>query len=280
MNTAAIYVIAAYSPDGRRISALGADGSLWTFTTARMPRLVAHSTADGTSAKAGTLAYSSDGALVVASRGSRAPRLIDPNTGRIVATLAAGASDWYDTAFLPDGHGVVAVDSHQNLDLYRLDGSHVRTLAHLSGSTFAVAASPDGTHIAVTSGTQVALLTMDGHLLNTFTGHSAYVDAVAFSHDGQLIASGSLDGTVRIWDVHALDQVSSTPVPGGQVTTVAFDPGGRKIAAGGQSGAAFLISCEVCTDGAALATTAATRTTRPLTDGERVKFGVSSALLP
>src|SRR5436853_6721304 len=37
--------------------------------------------------------------------------------------------------------------------------------------------------------------------LQTFEGHGSYVRSVAFSSNGQQLASGSTDCTIRLWDV-------------------------------------------------------------------------------
>jgi WD40 repeat protein len=51
-----------------------------------------------------------------------------------------------------------------------------------------------------------------GRLLHTFTGHVARVVAVAFCPDGRYGLSGSLDRTLRLWDLEARTCRAIAPV--------------------------------------------------------------------
>ncbi|KZP24326.1 hypothetical protein FIBSPDRAFT_1012222, partial [Athelia psychrophila] len=70
-------------------------------------------------------------------------------------------------------------------------------------------------------------------LQQVFNGHTDWVKSVVFSPDGQRIASGSDDQTIRIWDV-TMGALIAGPFEGhtGWVNSVAFSPDGQRIASG------------------------------------------------
>ncbi|MCC5654213.1 hypothetical protein LC609_31430, partial [Nostoc sp. XA013] len=65
-----------------------------------------------------------------------------------------------------------------------------------------------------------------------FLGHEGTVNSVAISPDGQMIVSGSLDGTVRLWDI--LGNPIGQPFQGHRdsVNSVAISPDGQMIVSG------------------------------------------------
>ena len=71
-----------------------------------------------------------------------------------------------------------------------------------------------------------------GTLRNTLTGHTDWINSVAFSLDGNTIASGSADDAVRLWDVHTGNTRNTLTGHTSMVISVAFSPDGNTIASG------------------------------------------------
>ena len=73
----------------------------------------------------------------------------------------------------------------------------------------------------------------------TLRGHTDMVWAAAYSPDGTRIATGSIDGTARIWDTASGKELLTLQAPAqGAVNSVAFSPNGKFLATGSDDGSA------------------------------------------
>jgi hypothetical protein len=86
------------------------------------------------------------------------------------------------------------------------DFNRIRGYAPLPGRIFSLEFNADGSKFVVgssnaTSGAARIYSTNDGKLLHELAGHKAGVFAVAFRPDGRQVATGGMEGIVRLYDV-------------------------------------------------------------------------------
>ncbi|MEB3218555.1 MAG: serine/threonine-protein kinase [Nostocales cyanobacterium 94392] len=73
-------------------------------------------------------------------------------------------------------------------------------------------------------------------LQKTLTEHSDWVNSVAISPDGNILASGSFDNTIKLWNLATGELIRTLAEHSDWVNSVAFSPDGNLLASGSSGG--------------------------------------------
>lgn len=140
-------------------------------------------------------------------------RIWDLNSGELNNVLSGHSRVIYSHAVSPDSQSIASGSKDRTVKLWDLQtGRLKRTLSLREDPIYSVAFSPDGTIIASGGSnkykrdegkTTIIYLwcSETGELIDTLSAHSQRVNCLTFSTDGHILASGSNDGTIKVWNL-------------------------------------------------------------------------------
>lgn len=202
----------AWSPDDRWLAIVD-DNSGAKVLDAGTGRYVWTNEVDAESLSA--VSWSPDGELLATGRAEGKVRLSSARDGRELAELSVGSGAVPAARWAPQGSllGVVCWDRVQLWDARDLREPiwHI----DLNGGPYDLCWSPCGQLVAL--GGEAGLVAIfdarSGFGRSRLDGHTDVVNQLAFSPDGSALASGSSDGTVRLWDMADLRTPHRGPSP-------------------------------------------------------------------
>jgi WD40 repeat protein len=232
----------SFSPDNRWLASADNDGlvRIWEVTTRRLIR-----TLDRQPHAITGLAFSPQDSQILASVSADdgAVKIWNLTTGIPLHTFPEAG---WQIAFSPDGRRLAAaVPAH--LSIWDVT-TGVQLQPTFPDAANEIVFSPDGRYVAsggdvtsertweeVPSQKQYVKIwdTLTGKFAGSLRGHTRMVLGLAYSPNGQRLASASWDGTVRLWDTATGQVVHILDGRHGELFTVAFSPDGKRLAAGG-----------------------------------------------
>lgn len=123
-----------------------------------------------------------------------------PRNSPIQGTLTGHTDAISCLGFTPNGEYLVSGSYDQTIKLWNLRTGEMRDLGQHLGPIHTLAIAPDGQTLASASRDGLKLWNWrSGQLLHTISGNVDAVQAVAFSADGTLLATGGENNTIKIW---------------------------------------------------------------------------------
>ncbi len=169
----------------------------------------------------------------------------DAASGEILRVLEGHEGPIRDHSFSPDGQFIVSAgDDHviRTWDAHR--GTLVKTI-ELASDAWTCCINPSGTQLATVEGhpqyrgrpgsTLILVDVSSGEIVHRLVGHEQGVTSCAFSPNGRLIVTASLDQTLRLWDTTQGTQVT-TIATDDEVRACALSLDGRRVLSGAKSG--------------------------------------------
>ncbi|AFY36498.1 WD40 repeat-containing protein [[Leptolyngbya] sp. PCC 7376] len=213
----------AFSPDGKLLATAGVDRviKLWTLDGKLVTSLIGHLD------QINSLEFSEDSKTIISASSDKTAKLWRVKGGERLVTFT-GHVDKLNTAHFHPSKDMVATGSQDTtIKLWNLEGDLLDTLEGHTDKVTSVAFSPNGSHLASVSNDQSIKLwdlrtgeaeddvsnTDEDHALanrtpvndvsdlDSIVSHTAPINSVKFSHDGDFLVTASDDNTLKIWSI-------------------------------------------------------------------------------
>lgn len=210
-HTVSVHIV-VYSPNGASLVSGSSDGTILLWDTATY-QLKASLTG-----YPDAIAFSPDSSKLAIATQDKKIVLYDAVNGEHKSTFTEHTDEVYSLVFNPDGRTFAGIGGDSTIRLWdAVTGEHLQTITGHTRSVSSISFNADGSKLAVgsghddgTNGDKIIRIwnVHTRRLQRTFSVpddqckrvYRKLIDSVSYSPDGNILAIGSEDGSIRFWD--------------------------------------------------------------------------------
>jgi WD40 repeat protein len=198
-RTGDVVLSVAFSPDGRRLAAGGADGAVRVYDVATGKRLLLiEQHADWVTA----VAFSPDGRSIASASRDKSARVFDAATGEMHSAYFGNDNALYAVAWDPGGKRLFTGGHDHEVHAWEpaAEGKKLGEIGGFGGDVLRLAVSGDSLFSCCADGKLRRHATGGNRqLLRTYDGGADWLYALAVHAPSGRVAAGAFDGTVRVY---------------------------------------------------------------------------------
>ncbi len=198
--------------------------------------------------------WSPDGTRLATTSMDNTARVWDTTSWKCLQVLQC-ANHVYSACWLDTGKTLTTIELNRpgkNLKVWDVETGELRrellSAKPLHAAAISTAIEPQIMVVGTAGGNCFLLETDTWQIKSKLKSHAGTVQALAFSPQGSLFASGGADGSVKFWDASTGVLVNSIAGNHGPVHSLSWHPSGQQIAAGYGNGTAHLWNVEATSE--------------------------------
>ena len=146
--------------------------------------------------------------------------------------------------FTPDSKQVITADENGLIYIWNVENGEKSYSFNIKGVILSIAVSPDGKYLVagIEEGNHSIVWDLTTQTQVTTLDQVGKINAVQFSKDGKLLATGSSEATVYLWNVKdgSFSRVDNELHVNGEVLSLDFSPDNKQVAVGDSAGYVYL----------------------------------------
>ncbi|KAH9173193.1 WD40-repeat-containing domain protein [Lactarius sanguifluus] len=161
---------------------------------------------------------------------NRGIRIWNANDGLPLSILP---HDVISVSFSPDCNQLASIDQEGLVRVWEMSQMSTEPIQEwrIGAQPACLVFSPNGRHLTAAKSDVVYILRRDAGDVATLDGHTSRVTSLAFSANGLMLASGSLDGTIRLWDTSSIGSSRVEKDKQEEWNSLRWSPRGRAVMA-------------------------------------------------